>query len=291
MPNSRERKVPGVPPALRRKAAGAARWRAIIGRLAARGPVDLVTLETYCAVWDRWVDAERQVAKDGALVKTTGGSGRQKHPALEISREAQSSLRVLEARLQLDVLDDEAVDGPLSDGVGGVVTRRELAAIFRVHMMTITKWSDAGMPIAVRGGRGRASRYRVADVRAWHAQREADAAGTGENLSNGRMDVNQERARKERAQANLAEQSYRLRAGELLPRNVTEAAFRAENDAARAIILNSPVTHADRVFRAAATDGLAGVRRELERLARDVLAELSSEDRPLPAVLLESGRA
>ncbi len=93
-----------------------------------------------------------------------------------------------------------------------LVTRRELAVERGVHMMTITKWEHEGMPIAERGRRGKPSRYSIPAVRAWLDHRE-EAARIGTSL-----DLVQERARKEHAQAILAEQTVAIRAGELVPR-------------------------------------------------------------------------
>lgn len=80
-------------------------------------------------------------------------------------------------------------------------------------MQTVTLWERDGMPTAVRGNRGRPSLYDRTVVEGWLKDRDAARQST-ENLS-----LQHERARKERAQALLAIQTYQTRAKELLPRS------------------------------------------------------------------------
>jgi hypothetical protein len=112
--------------------------------------------------------------------------------------------------------------------------------------------------------------YREADVRAWRDARESAAQKSG------LVDVAQERARKERAQAVLAEQAYQARARELLPAVEVEKAWNAEVQAVRAAILATYTTQADRVHRAAILEGVSGVETELKAMAHDLLRELSA---------------
>lgn len=149
------------------------------------------------------------------------------------------------------------------------LTRRELAALLGVHLMTVTKWEQAGLPIARRGGKGRPSRYRERDVRAWLATREK-LAETGVQ-----RDLIQERAAKEHWQALLAEQTHQQRAGELISAVEVERSLAAYIAAARAKLLSAPITYADRVHRAATRQGLAGVEASLKDLAHEVLRELA----------------
>ena len=150
-----------------------------------------------------------------------------------------------------------------------LLTRRELAGALNVHMMTVTKWERDGLPVAVHGRRGRPSRYREVDVRAWLQQREEAAKTTGN------LDVAQERARKERAQAILAEQTYSIRARQLIPREEVERTWFAEVTAVRAKLLAWPTTHADQIARAVTLEGLPGVERLLNELVRQLLRELA----------------
>lgn len=162
-----------------------------------------------------------------------------------------------------------------SDG-NELATRQQLAAALGVHAITISKWQNEGMPIASRGGRGRPTYYSVEAVTAWRAAREEEAR----DKTNGPLDPVQERAKKERFQALLAEQTFLLRAKKLLSADEVAKVWRAEVAAVRALILTSYTTHADRVHRAAVKSGLAGVEAELKKLGVEVLRELSDPDRP-----------
>lgn len=155
------------------------------------------------------------------------------------------------------------------------LTRRNLARALGVHMQTICKWEQDGMPIADRGRRGRASLYSESAVRDWLTAREAAAKQSGI------VDVSRERARKERAQAELAQQAFAIRARTLLPIEEVERVWTAEVTAVRAIILASYTTHTDRIHRAATLEGLAGVERALKDLAYEVLRELANPEREI----------
>jgi hypothetical protein len=159
--------------------------------LAKRGAVDLESLRTYCQVWARWREAEDGLAKAGQLTKTPGGRVVQS-PLVALANQNGAQVRALEDRLGIGL---PSLTAPAaSDEFSDTLTRRELAAAFGVHMMTVTKWEQDGMPTAVRGRKGKPSVYRESDVRAWLDAREASAQKTGQ------VDVAQERARKERAQ-------------------------------------------------------------------------------------------
>lgn len=134
------------------------------------------------------------------------------------------------------------------------------------------------MPIAERGRRGRPSLYREVEVRAWRKAREK-AAQQG-----GRLDMIQERARKEKWQGLLAEQQYLLREQELLPREEIEKVWAAEVSATRAALLSWSTTLADKVHRVSTLEGLPGVERVLQEAVRDVLREFSDPHRSLPDV-------
>jgi phage terminase Nu1 subunit (DNA packaging protein) len=154
-----------------------------------------------------------------------------------------------------------------------LLTRRQLAAALTVHMQTVTKWEQAGLPIAKAGRKGKPSLYREADVRAWLAARELAAKTSGV------VDVAQERARKERARAILDEQLYQQRAGQLLPAVDVERIWNAEVQAVRAAILATYTTQADRVHRAAILEGVTGVENELKAIAHELLRELAEPTR------------
>lgn len=162
---------------------------------------------------------------------------------------------------------------------GQPLTRRELAAAIPVHMQTITKWEHAGMPVLEPGRKGKPSLYSLADVKKWRADQEAAAQ------TNGTARVAVERARKERAQAKLAEQMYETRAGELLPRDEVDRVWASEVAGVRAVLLSLATTYAARIYRAATLNGEAGVARALADAAREVLRELADPQgviRPTP---------
>jgi phage terminase Nu1 subunit (DNA packaging protein) len=155
------------------------------------------------------------------------------------------------------------------------VTRRELAGRLNVVMQTVTKWEQAGLPVLELGRKGKPSIYSEKAVRLWLSKREKQASDSGI------VDVARQRARKEQAQAVLAEQMYAQRAGKLLPAEDVAKIWSAEIAAVRSVILSSYTTHADRVFRAATTGGLPGVELALKDLAYEVLRELANPDRPV----------
>lgn len=141
-------------------------------------------------------------------------------------------------------------------------------------MMTVTKWERDGLPVAARGGRGKPSLYDEVAVKAWLLARESAAKNADAPL-----DLAQERARKERWQGLLAEQTFKVRERQLLPVVDVEKAWVAEITAVRAVILASYTADADRIFRAATLDGVVGVERELKDLAERVLRELANPTR------------
>jgi phage terminase Nu1 subunit (DNA packaging protein) len=90
-----------------------------------------------------------------------------------------------------------------------LMTRDELARLFGVTAGTIIRWARDGMPVAKGGGQGRQAGYLPSACVAWRlAQLEArspDHEGLFPAV---------ERARKDRAQAQLAEQQLKIRSGE-----------------------------------------------------------------------------
>lgn len=140
-------------------------------------------------------------------------------------------------------------------------------------MMTVTKWEARGMPVLQRGRRGKPSYYNLEACERWKADAERQAQS-----SQGSVDVAQERARRERAQAVLAEQTFQMRSSELLPRVEVERVWEAEVIAVRTKLLAIPPTFAERVYQAAVSDGIGGVERILAESVNDVLRELAGVD-------------
>jgi len=120
-------------------------------------------------------------------------------------------------------------------------------------------------------------------VRAWLAAREEAAAAPGAPL-----DLAQERARKEKWQGLLAEQTFKVRGRELLPAHEVKQLLTAEQAAVRTRLLAVPVTAADRISRAFTLHGIAGVEQALKEVVHEVLRELADLERD-PAPRLDGG--
>lgn len=148
-------------------------------------------------------------------------------------------------------------------------TRKELAAKLHVVQGTITKWEQAGLPVAKPGRRGTASLFKLAAVQEWRRDRDQAAR------QNGTVDLTRERARKERAQALVAEQTLAIRAGDLIPRVEVEETWTAEIAAVRSKLISWAATLSDRVYRAAELEGVAGVEKTIEAAVEELLGELS----------------
>lgn len=259
------------PPASLSKAAGA-RWTAVAPLLADRARIDIDLLATYCQVWARWKQAEDSLSQ-GQL--TRNGRGQLvASPMVAIANQTVGQLRALEKDLGLSGATPDTpaqASGDSTPERSALLTRRQLADVLGKHMQTVTKWEQDGMPTAKRGARGRPSLYREGDVRSWLDSREA-AQSKGPMV-----DVARERARKELAQATLAEQTFQMRSRDLLPRVEVERAWEAEVLAVRTKLLQIPPTFADRVYQAAVSEGVGGVERILADSVNDVLRELAGD--------------
>lgn len=150
-----------------------------------------------------------------------------------------------------------------------LVTRRELANLLNVTMSGVTKWEQAGMPVAERGRKGKASLYSEAEAKNWLAERDKAAR------ENGTFDLARERARKERAQAILAEQTVAIRAGDLVPVDQISKTLTAGFGAFRAKVLAWQATMSDALYRESKINGLQGVQRAIKDAAEELLLDLS----------------
>lgn len=158
--------------------------------------------------------------------------------------------------------------GRPSSEAAALVTRRELASALAKHPMTVTKWEQDGMPVAVRGRKGKPSLYDEAAVRAWLVEREEERGGEFVSLEKARI-------RKELSQARLNEQRLLVAERKLLPSDDVEKAWASEVAAVRTVLLAVPQTYADKVFRAGTLDGLSGVERALKEAMYEALRELA----------------
>lgn len=153
-----------------------------------------------------------------------------------------------------------------------VVPRPVAARVFGVTPGGFDKWLDEHPPIPtmVVGGPGKAAQYSIPDCVAWFVRRlEAKHGGPGLNPI-------EERARKERAQAQLAEQTFKARSRELLSAAEVEQGWAVFVMAAKMTLLAWQTTLADKVYRAGTLDGVAGVEKALKDAVRDVLRALAA---------------
>lgn len=109
-----------------------------------------------------------------------------------------------------------------------LVTRAQLAAALGVNPSTIAKWVAAGCPVAQRDRLGHARLFVRADVEAWR-----DTNAEHAHAVRGDLRLDQERAKKERALAELAELKIGVQRGELVPRETVLQEGRLAAGAAR----------------------------------------------------------
>lgn len=152
------------------------------------------------------------------------------------------------------------------------LTRRELAKAMGVVMQTVTKWEARGMPVLQRGRKGKPSYYDLAACEQWKAAIEQQG-NTGSTV-----DVAMERARKERAQAAIAEQLFQQRANTLLPREETERQWEQHIVGTRNTMLTLAQKLADGAYQAGQRGGVPGLERFLADAFETVLREWAAPD-------------
>lgn len=150
-------------------------------------------------------------------------------------------------------------------------TRRDLAALLGVNPATVQSWTEMGMPVAQRGGKGRPSLFDQAAVQAWLDARDEKA----KEAIAGSLNPAQERARRDRWTARLARQTYLVRKRVLLPADEVMKEVGSRIAAARAKFLSVPTSYADRIHRVATLEHVPGVERLLREMVREVLRELT----------------
>ena len=154
------------------------------------------------------------------------------------------------------------------DAAEPLMTRDGLARLFAVTPGAITRWARDGMPVATGGGSGRQAHYRPSACVAWRlAQLEAKYAGM-EGLN-----PPVERAKRDRAQARLAEQLHRRREGDLLEIAEVTRAWALIVVAVRARLLAMPHALADRCAHATTPAEVAAI---LKGEVYDALRELAA---------------
>jgi phage terminase Nu1 subunit (DNA packaging protein) len=160
-----------------------------------------------------------------------------------------------------------------------LLTRTELAAALGVNPVTITKWQGEGLPVAVQGGRGRESKYRMVDVWRWGLERERQRAGAGRDGADLNLPI--EHAKLKRAQRLKLEADERRRSGETLERADVARTVGLMIQAIRSGVLRLPQAMASQVVALVESgDGVTVVEAALTGACRDVLRELAAWKEP-----------
>lgn len=153
-----------------------------------------------------------------------------------------------------------------------LLTREEIAAAFGKHPITIIKWQRAGMPVAERGGRGVESKYNLADVVGWRVASELARHGVD---NQGARNLEVERARQARANAERVEAENRRRRGELLERAVWVRTCGEHITHAKTRLLALPSVLAPRLVHAAQLGGPTAIQAVVDAAIREALSELA----------------
>ncbi len=162
----------------------------------------------------------------------------------------------------------------VTGGMGDIVTRRQAARILECHADTVSRLiADGPLATAVidRKGPRRAVRMSRHAIETYKAVRD----------SGREIDPAAERARKDRAAADLSEFRLQVERDKYLPADEVERQKAAENSALKAILMSWGSTLSDAVIRAKKSLGAEGVERLIEREVRAVLTELADPERPV----------
>ena len=155
------------------------------------------------------------------------------------------------------------------------ITASEAGRVLGVHRTEVSRRSQPGGVLehaVVTPARGRrAARYSRRAI-------EVYAAALREQRP---LDPQHERARKDRAAADLAELRLHVERGDYLPREEVERQQTAEAAALKAKLLSWSSTMTDVLYRAATVEGLAGFERRIERAVHEVLGEFADPERPI----------
>ena len=156
-----------------------------------------------------------------------------------------------------------------------LVTRAALAKVLEINASTVTKWVAEGLPVAAYGRGGTPHRFDAAACQAWVAARAAVAS------SPVHLDLVQERARRERAQAQLAEQTLAIRSGTFVLREEMERAWAAEIHAVRTMLLGLSSHWSDRFGRALQVGGPTAMQKEIDASVREALLQFADPNRAI----------
>ena len=160
-----------------------------------------------------------------------------------------------------------------------LLTRPQLATLLSADPLTISRWEHEGLPVAQPGGPGKSTLYDAAVVVAWWHAREIDRL-TG--AASGGLNPVTQRARKDRAQADLAELTKAERTAELIPRSEFERVLVRVVQSIRTKLLAGPRAWAPLLARLVG-QGPSAIEAELRRRIREILTELAGLGRPAKA--------
>ena len=150
-----------------------------------------------------------------------------------------------------------------------IVNKRGLADAFGVSEETITQWQKAGMPIQTARKGTMGNEYELAPCIRWYALRESGGDGA--------LDLNQERARLAKAQADKTELEAAELKGEMVRYEELSAHWAARGSAMRSRLLTLPTKIAPRA-RVAENDQAASALIEAEII--EALTEISGNGVP-----------
>jgi len=142
------------------------------------------------------------------------------------------------------------------------VNRRQLAALLGTHEDSVTDFARRGMPVLERGGPGIEGTYDAVAALAWWREKKVGSPEAA-------------RAKREIAQARLAEQTFAARERRLLPSDEVAGAWSVALSGFKNAILAVPIAEEARLTRAALEGGERAVETELDAIARQLLTELA----------------
>ena len=146
----------------------------------------------------------------------------------------------------------------------------QIAKNFNVNKSTVQGWVASGCPVAVVGKPGRSHQFDITQVRAWRARKI------------GKLDPQEERARKDKAQADNVEIRNQVLLGNLLERESVESHWSDMVGNARAKLLALPTKLATV---AVASESLEEIQHAAEKLVKEALTELAGDPCPSQAGL------
>jgi hypothetical protein len=151
-----------------------------------------------------------------------------------------------------------------------LLTRLELAAVLDCHVRSISRLQADGLPVARRGRGGRKTLFDERVAVAWMLSREATHVGVEA--------LRRCTAEKLHAEAILLDQTFKIRARDLLPRDEVEKVWSLEISAVRAL-LEAWVSPLAAHLCHAAAEGIPEIEHALDDEVRGMLTRLADPAR------------